>query len=116
VEILLEDHSGFGGPLGLAAYGAAATVTVLYNFKDRTDGYSPAGVIMVNGKLYGTTATGGTYDNGTVFELVHTSTGWVKTALHEFTGGTGGWNPTAQLVADKSGHIYGAAARSSKGA
>ena len=61
--------------LALAAYGAAATVTVLYSFKDRTDGYSPAGVIMVDGKLYGTTATGGTYDNGTVFELVHKARG-----------------------------------------
>ena len=95
--------------LGLAAYGAASTVTVLYSFKDRTDGYSPAGVIMVDGKLYGTTATGGTYDNGTVFELVHTSSGWVKIALHEFTGGSGGWNPTPGLVADKAGRIYGAA-------
>ena len=95
--------------LGLGAYGAAATVTVLYSFKDRTDGYSPAGVIMVDGKLYGTTATGGAYDSGTVFELVHTSSGWAKTALHEFTGGADGWNPTPGLVADKAGRIYGAA-------
>src|ERR1700733_11669167 len=95
--------------LGLAAYSAALTVTVLYSFKDRTDGYSPAGVIMVDGKLYGTTATGGTYDSGTVFELVHTSSGWVKTALHEFTGGADGEDPTSGLVADKAGNLYGAA-------
>ncbi len=41
----------FAALLGLAAYSAASTVTVLYSFKDRTDGYAPAGVIMVDGKL-----------------------------------------------------------------
>jgi uncharacterized repeat protein (TIGR03803 family) len=92
-----------------APCGWASTVTVLYNFKDRRDGYSPSGVIMVNGKLYGTTATGGTYESGTVFELVQTKSGWVKKTLHEFTGGADGLDPTSGLVADKAGNLYGTA-------
>lgn len=96
--------------LAFAPSGWAATETVIYSFQNRTDGYSPVGVIMVDGSLYGTTATGGAYDSGTVFELVHSKSGWVKNTLHEFTGGAGGWNPIVGLVADKSGHIYGGAA------
>ncbi len=92
-----------------APCGWASTVTVLYNFKDRSDGYSPSGVIMVHGKLYGTTATGGTYESGAVFELVHTKSGWVKKTLHEFTGGADGLDPTSGLVADKAGNLYGTA-------
>jgi uncharacterized repeat protein (TIGR03803 family) len=91
-----------------AVSGWAATETVIYDFKDRMDGYSPVSVIMVDGKLYGTTATGGKYDNGTVFELVNTKSGWVKNALHAFTGKADGYNPGA-LTADTSGNLYGAA-------
>src|SRR5579872_4729003 len=95
--------------LGLAAYGAAATETVLYNFQGGNDGNEPYGVIMVNGKLYGTAAQGGASNLGTVFELVHTKSGWTENTLHSFTGEVDGYNPTPGLVADKFGHLFGAA-------
>lgn len=44
--------------------------SVLHRFGDGSDGKDPsAGLINVNGTLYGTTASGGTYGDGTVFEL-----------------------------------------------
>ena len=43
---------------------------VLHSFGNGTDGKQPfAGLIDVNGTLYGTTAGGGTYGYGTVFAL-----------------------------------------------
>ena len=95
--------------LGLAAYGAAATETVLYNFQGGNDGNRPYGVIMVNGRLYGTAAQGGASNLGTVFELVHTKSGWIENTLHSFTGEADGGNPRALLTADKAGNLYGAA-------
>ncbi len=43
---------------------------VLHSFGSGTDGSTPnAGLIDVNGTLYGTTSNGGTHNNGTVFAL-----------------------------------------------
>ena len=95
--------------LGLAAYSVAATETVLYNFQGGNDGNEPYGVIVVNGKIYGTAAQGGASNLGTVFELVHTKSGWTENTLHSFTGGADGGNPRALLTADKAGNLYGAA-------
>jgi len=84
--------------LGLAAYSAAASETVLYSFQNEADGMGPlAPVLSVDGRLYGTTATGGTHDLGTVFELTLTKSGWVKTTLHNFVGLTDGEKPWAGL-------------------
>jgi hypothetical protein len=81
---------------------------VLYSFQSETDGWGPSGAIWLNGRVYGTTNAGGAYKNGTVFELVHTKSGWVKDALYEFTGQLGVGNPGAP-VADRHGNLYGAA-------
>jgi uncharacterized repeat protein (TIGR03803 family) len=49
---------------------ASGREQVLYRFRGRRDGAAPYnGVIEVNGVLYGTTANGGTNDNGTVFSV-----------------------------------------------
>jgi uncharacterized repeat protein (TIGR03803 family) len=41
-----------------------------FQFPDGKDGRSPyAGVILVDGKLFGTTSGGGIYNDGTVFEI-----------------------------------------------
>jgi len=52
--------------------GGSWSESILWNFgADRNDGFSPfAGLIMdVSGNLYGTTNVGGTYGDGTVFEI-----------------------------------------------
>jgi uncharacterized repeat protein (TIGR03803 family) len=79
--------------------------TVLYIFPGGADGGGPNGVIRdKKGKLYGTTAGGGTTDAGTVFEVVpNTKT---ETVLHSF-GGSDGWGPLCGLLQDSKGNLYG---------
>ena len=87
---------------------------LLYNFASfPTDGYFPSALIMDEfGNLYGTTTDGGTYGYGTVFELVNSSGTYSGKLLHSFSAPNGcggdGASPTAGLVLDPSGNIYGA--------
>jgi uncharacterized repeat protein (TIGR03803 family) len=88
------------------------TETVLHSFLGGTDGcYPPAGVIMdANGALYGTTSLGGASGSGVVFKLTPPATGgtqWTETILYAFSGGTDGASPTASLIMDRRGTLYG---------
>jgi uncharacterized repeat protein (TIGR03803 family) len=67
-----------------------------------------AGVIFDgSGNLYGTTSGGGAYDGGTVFELLPTSDGtWTEKVLYSFPI-TEGVGPTAPVVFDSAGNLYG---------
>ncbi|HEY3778600.1 MAG TPA: choice-of-anchor tandem repeat GloVer-containing protein [Rhizomicrobium sp.] len=87
------------------------TETVLHAFAGGSDGSGPAaGLIMdISGDLYGTTAAGGgtgcySYGCGTVFKLAPDG---AETVLYAFQGGSDGGNPSAGLIADKSGNLYG---------
>jgi uncharacterized repeat protein (TIGR03803 family) len=96
----------------LAAIAAAPTLaashgyTVLYNFTDGNDGgYSQAGLIQDRaGNLYGTTHLGGVNNAGTVFEVAPDG---AETVLYAFGNGSDGGYPTAGLVRDKAGNLYG---------
>ena len=86
--------------------------TTLYPFCSQTncaDGANPtAGLIDVNGVLYGTTYMGGSNDNGTVFSI-NPDTGAEK-VLYTFCSQTNcadGANPVAGLT-DDNGVLYGA--------
>jgi uncharacterized repeat protein (TIGR03803 family) len=87
----------------------AQTFSVLHNFTGRADGYGPtAGVTMDRaGNLYGTTEYGGGPDDGTVFQLKHTSSGWVLNSLYSFTNGADGENPVARVTLGPDGSLYG---------
>ncbi len=61
------------------------------------------------GNLYGTTATEGLYQRGSVFSLSLVNGQWVYTTLHDFTGGDDGANPYGTLSFDPNGNIYGTA-------
>jgi uncharacterized repeat protein (TIGR03803 family) len=81
------------------------TEKVLHGFSaNGTDGYNPySGVILDSaGNLYGTTAEGGSFNAGTVFELTPTdSGGWVEEILHSFNpDGTDGVRPFGGLFLD----------------
>ena len=81
--------------------------TVLWNFGNGTDGANPlAGVVLdTQGNLYGTTANGGAYGEGTVFELMPS---WTETILHNFDNNDiDGTHPYAGLVMDAQGNLYG---------
>ncbi|HTT84107.1 MAG TPA: choice-of-anchor tandem repeat GloVer-containing protein [Rhizomicrobium sp.] len=84
--------------------------TVLYSFCSQQscpDGSSPdAGLIDVNGLLYGTTELGGD-GSGTVFSIDPTT--GAETVLHSFDGSADGSNPFAGLI-DVNGVLYGTTA------
>ena len=91
--------------------GGGWTEKVLHSFGNGTDGTRPyAGLIFdAAGNLYGTTTEGGTYRDGTVFELTPTAGGgWTETVLHSFNfNGTDGVLPNAGLIFDATGNLYG---------
>jgi uncharacterized repeat protein (TIGR03803 family) len=78
--------------------------TVLHNFSgNSTDGMWPeAGLRLSGGRLYGTTAFGGTSNLGTIFVL-HKS---AETVAFNFAG-TAGEFPFSSFVKDSSGNFYG---------
>jgi uncharacterized repeat protein (TIGR03803 family) len=98
----------------LSEPGLAATPTekVLYAFRGGTDGaYSQSTLIFdAAGDLYGTTTSGGTSDDGTVFELTRALSGWSETVLYSFHGGVDGKTPVGNLVMDGFGNLYGTTA------
>ena len=77
---------------------------VLYRFKANNDGAHPyAGLVAVNGTLYGTTAQGGTHGSGTVYSI---STSGKERVIYSFKGGSDGQYPYARLLA-YNGELYG---------
>jgi uncharacterized repeat protein (TIGR03803 family) len=93
----------------LTPSGSAWTESVLYNFAGGEDGSAPySGVIFDSaGNLYGTTLSGGTYGQGTVYRLAPSQSGWVETILHSFQGGSDGAQPIGRLIMDRAGNLYG---------
>jgi uncharacterized repeat protein (TIGR03803 family) len=85
-------------------------LTTLYNFCSKpncTDGAQPiAGLAQAsNGNFYGTTASGGLYNDGTVFEI----TAGKLTTLLSFDG-TDGADPNGTMVQATNGNLYGTTA------
>src|SRR5271157_110097 len=91
--------------------GGGWTEKVLYSFGNSlSDGLGPGGLIFdAAGNLYGTTAYGGTYGGGTVFEVTPAAGGgWTEQVLRSFNG-TDGAFPSAGLIFDAAGSLYGTA-------
>ena len=84
----------------------SATESVLYSFSGGADGSGPRAPLILdtNGNLYGTTVTGGAYRHGTVFRLDASGT---ETVLHSFDRNRNGVEPSAGLVRDSAGNLYG---------
>ncbi len=80
--------------------------TVLYNFKDGSDGAYPQGALIKDkaGNFYGTTLGGGSAGTGTVFGI--TAKG-KEQVLYSFAGGKDGAAPEAGLTFDAAGNLYG---------
>src|SRR5579871_4459073 len=78
----------------------------LYNFGGVTnDGASPAGALVqgIDSNFYGTTSSGGTNADGTVFRITPQGT---LTTLHSFRGSDGA-SPEGALVQGNDGYFYG---------
>jgi uncharacterized repeat protein (TIGR03803 family) len=85
----------------------AQTFTVIYSFTGEGGSFPQAGLVRdAAGNLYSTTANSGpnppTY--GTVFKVRKTGK---EKVLYNFTGGTDGGYPYADLVRDAAGNLYG---------
>jgi uncharacterized repeat protein (TIGR03803 family) len=103
---------GFSGCGVVFKLDSAGQETVLHTFTGGVDGSNPiAGVIRDSaGNLYGTTSDPGGgfcvslgFDCGAVFKLDPTGN---ETVLHSFNGADGA-NPTAGVVPDRAGNLYG---------
>jgi uncharacterized repeat protein (TIGR03803 family) len=88
------------------------TLTTLYNFcaeSNCADGNQPytALVRASNGEFYGTTYTGGAYNQGTIFKI---TAGGTLTTLYSFCAQSGcpdGSLPSAALVQSANGDLFG---------
>jgi uncharacterized repeat protein (TIGR03803 family) len=109
--------SNLGTVYQLTKSGNNWTEAPIYSFTG-LDGKQPlAGVILDNnGKLFGTTAYGGLYGSGTVFELTYVNgVGWTQTVLYNFQNLSDGQWPIAGLAMDSAGNLYGAASDAGSG-
>ncbi len=93
-----KNYSGCGTVFSVTTTGNEKT---LYSFSGSPDGDEPfAGLVNVNGTLYGTTYSGGDSECfslgcGTVFSVTTTGT---EKVLHSFDGAPDGGNPFAGLI------------------
>ena len=86
--VILTTVSAYVFLLGLALPSEAQTVTTVFSF-NKSSGGNPDAVLLAQGRdgaLYGTTAFGPTYFNGSVFRQL---TGGANILLHEFDGSDG---------------------------
>ena len=103
---------GCGTAFELTPSGSQWNETLLWQFSGITDGASPSSGLLLtpSGQLFGETYSGSNAgQNGTVFSLTPSSGTWSLTSLANFVN-TDGENPTADLVADAAGNLYGTTA------
>jgi uncharacterized repeat protein (TIGR03803 family) len=107
-------YGGANGDGAVFAIGANGSgFRVLYSFAGGSDGADPmAGLIDVDGTLYGTTYQGGAYSDGTAFSV---STSGAENVLHSFSGTPDGEYPAAGLI-DVGGVLYGTTEGGGRGA
>jgi uncharacterized repeat protein (TIGR03803 family) len=98
-----------------SSHGAGIQVFSLTGVKGE---YPTAPVLFDQGRLFGVTQQGGIVNgacqlypdgNGVVFELSQQNGKPAETVLYSFTGGSDGCGPSAGLVADSDGNLYGTA-------
>ena len=80
--------------------------TLVYSFGDLPDGQIPTGGLILDSEsnFYGTTDAGGSFGWGTIFKL---DSSGIETVLYSFTGGSDGASPTAALMRDAQGNLFG---------
>ena len=101
----MPSSRGLAGSPGHSGGHSSANYAVLHSFAGSGDGEAPqAGLVNVNGTLYGTTLAGGAYNVwGTVFSI---TTSGNESVLHSFGGSGDGQLPQATL-ANVKGTLYG---------
>jgi uncharacterized repeat protein (TIGR03803 family) len=111
--------NGCGTVFKLTPSGSGFAETVLYHFQGGSDGATPDGTLIADGKgsLYGTTYGGGSGTAcsggcGTVFRLALAGSVYTESILYNFQGRPNdGANPRAALLAGKNGALFGVTLR-----
>jgi uncharacterized repeat protein (TIGR03803 family) len=93
---------------------ASRKTRLLYTFRGSPQGDAQQPTIGLvfdhSGNLWGTTASGGVKNNGTIYELTPTRHGsWKERVVYSFVGGPDGAMPTDKLLFDAAGNMYGTA-------
>ena len=85
------------------------TETVLYRFAGGGNGALPVGDLVFDrsGNIYGTTASGGSSQQGTVYELTPSNGNWHESILWNFAGGSDGGQPAGGVIFNSAGNLYG---------
>jgi uncharacterized repeat protein (TIGR03803 family) len=110
---------GFGIIFNLRPSGAPCvsalcpwTVSVLYSFTKSSFGEFPFfGDLVFDqaGNLYGTTIEGGSNDQGVVYELSPSASGWTQNILYNMEAQASGYFPYSGVIFDNAGNLYGTA-------
>jgi hypothetical protein len=83
---------------------------VIYQFPA---GWSPSYRVIFDtaGNMYGATFLGGSYRQGSVYQLTPANGGWMASVIYsfDFNVGLGAEFPSGPLVFDQAGNLYGAA-------
>jgi uncharacterized repeat protein (TIGR03803 family) len=103
-----EPFCAYGGVFEIST---AGSLTALHTFGGATfngDGSAPEGALVqaTDGNFYGTTATGGDNNAGTIFRIVP-GAGAGPVTLYSFTGAADGSNPESTLTQATDGNFYG---------
>jgi len=101
---------GEGTAYELTSSGNGWMESALYSFGGDGDGSVPYQSVMIfdnAGNLYGTTYFGGSSNDGTVFQLTPSGSGWIENIIYSFQGGSDGRYPYSGLIFDQSGNLYG---------
>ncbi len=112
--------SGFSSGHNLSGYGVvfeivktaggyASTPTILADFTSSSGEYPGEGLVAdANGDLFGVTESGGTYGDGTIFEIAKTAGGYSPLITLASFNGTDGKLPQSALLIDADGNLFGA--------
>lgn len=102
---------GGGTAFEMQPVGGGWSFTVIANLSGGSEGIGARAkpLIDARGNLYGTTAGGGAFNCGNVFELTPSGGTWTYRSLHDFTCGSDGGIPYGKLIIDSDGNLFGTA-------
>jgi hypothetical protein len=106
----LGERIGCGAVFELTPDGNGGwTYNVIYSLQGGFDGQSVTSLSIDNqGNLYGTTTYGNGSLNGAAFEISREPDGtWILSNAYDFTGVSDGAQPSAPLIVDWVGNVYG---------
>ena len=106
------DGAGIIFSLTPGAAGKPYTLTTIHTFTNGSDGGAPYGTVLLgsSGQVYATVSSGCDYGVGGVLEFTPPAAqgaDWTETVLYSFTGAQDGSQPTAGVITNSTGALFG---------